>query len=246
MATEAPKRPSVSRSPDSGSNSREGAAFISYAREDQEFVRELSDALESAGRTTWVDWSGIQPTADWMQEVKDAIVACGAFIYVISPASAHSQVCREEVEHAVALNKRIVPILHEDVDPSDLPEAIASRNWIPVTPGALSPAVHDIGRALDTDPEWLAAHTRLSVRAAEWQGHERDPSFALRGQDLAQAEAWLTSADERKDPQPTRLQTDLIVTSRRLATRGQRIRMTVLTVGLVVAQIGRASCRERV
>jgi WD40 repeat protein len=209
--------------------------FISYAREDEEFVRRLTAALKAAGRDTWVDWSGIQPTADWMQEVRAAIVGSAAFVFVISPSSARSGVCRKEVEHAVATNKRILPVLHREVDPEELPESIASRNWISIPDGQLSSGVQEIGRVLDTDPEWVSTHTRLLVRATEWEEHERDASFLLRGQDLAQAERWLTDGDERKDPQPTRLQTDLIITSRQVATRSQRARMAVLSVGLIVA-----------
>src|SRR3954454_22707681 len=107
MATQAPRRPAVSGSVVSRAKSSEGAAFISYAREDQGFVRQLSEALQAGGHVTWVDWSGIQPTADWMSEVKAAIVVSAAFVYVISPASARSRGCREEVGPAVALNKRI-------------------------------------------------------------------------------------------------------------------------------------------
>jgi hypothetical protein len=33
--------------------------FISYAREDQQFVRKLQDALEEHNRDTWIDWKDI-------------------------------------------------------------------------------------------------------------------------------------------------------------------------------------------
>jgi hypothetical protein len=37
--------------------------FISYAREDQDFVRRLTDALTERGKKAWVDWADIPPTA---------------------------------------------------------------------------------------------------------------------------------------------------------------------------------------
>jgi hypothetical protein len=41
--------------------------FISYSREDQEYVRRLYRALATAHRDAWVDWEGIPPTAEWRQ-----------------------------------------------------------------------------------------------------------------------------------------------------------------------------------
>lgn len=41
--------------------------FISYAREDIEFVRGLHDALGKE-RKIWVDWEGIRPSAEWLRE----------------------------------------------------------------------------------------------------------------------------------------------------------------------------------
>ncbi len=78
-------------------------------------------------------------------------------------------------------------------------------------------------------------HTRLQVRALEWDEHDRDRSFVLRGRDLSEAERWLSQVDERKDPQPTVLHTEYILASRRAATRGQRIWTGALAAGLIVA-----------
>lgn len=33
--------------------------FVAYAREDQEFVRKLQDALEEHDRNIWIDWQDI-------------------------------------------------------------------------------------------------------------------------------------------------------------------------------------------
>src|SRR5215216_4606830 len=59
--------------------------FISYAREDQQFVRRLQDALEEHNRETWIDWKDIPLTAKWKQEVFSAIEQADSFAAVISP-----------------------------------------------------------------------------------------------------------------------------------------------------------------
>lgn len=75
--------------------------FISYAREDQDFVRKLHDTLLERGRDAWVDWE-IFPSTEWMREVEAAIDATPAVIFLISPDSIRSSVCRQELDHALA------------------------------------------------------------------------------------------------------------------------------------------------
>ena len=42
-------------------------AFISYSRNDSEFVRWLAEEFEKAGRRPWIDWGAIQPAEEWWQ-----------------------------------------------------------------------------------------------------------------------------------------------------------------------------------
>jgi len=67
--------------------------FISYAREDQEFVKKLSQALKSHGRDAWVDWTDIPPTVEWLREIFAGIEGTAVFAFLISPESVRSPVC---------------------------------------------------------------------------------------------------------------------------------------------------------
>ena len=210
--------------------------FISYSRRDEKFVRRLVEALAEQGRRCWVDWRDIRPSAEWMAEVNAAIDSTDAFVFVISADSVRSEICREELERAVADNKRILPVVARDVDAEEVPEPATRRNWIFFREeDDFEKSLERLLKALDTEPEWAAMHTRLLVRAVEWDGADRDSSFALRGRDLNAAERWLSESDEHKDPQPTRLHSEYVVASRHLATRAQRVRTAVLGVGLVIA-----------
>ncbi len=100
---------------------RQAGPFVSYAREDQAFVRRLHEALEQRQRDTWVDWEGIYPTEEWMVRIRAAIDAAQAFVFVISPDSVTSGVCGQEIDHAVSQNKRIIPIVSREVDAPDPP-----------------------------------------------------------------------------------------------------------------------------
>ena len=60
------------------------AIFVSYSRRDDAFVRQLHERILARGRETWVDWEGIPPSADWMREIREAIDAAEAVVFVIS------------------------------------------------------------------------------------------------------------------------------------------------------------------
>jgi hypothetical protein len=97
--------------------------FISYAREDREFVRRLTDALEARGRESWVDWEGIEPSDTWRQSIRDAIDSADAFVLVLTPDSLRSQPCMEELDYASAGHKRLIVVLQRDVEGLDVPDA---------------------------------------------------------------------------------------------------------------------------
>jgi hypothetical protein len=189
-------------------------AFISYSRKDKDFVRRLDEALKSRKREAWIDWEGIRPTEEFMQAIYRAIEAADTFIFVLTPDSVASVVCGREIAHATAHNKRLVPLVQCDVDAAKVPEALAKLNWIFCRDSDdFEKAVDTLITALDTDLEWVHAHTRLLTRAIEWESKSKNNSFVLRGVDLRAAELWLTQAGGDKERQPTTLQTEYIIAS---------------------------------
>ncbi len=121
-----------------------------------------------------------------------------AFVFVITPESVASRYCENEVDYALELQKRVVPVLREMVVDDGLPEAIRVRNWIPYTPDVDAQAASErLVAALDTDLEHARAHTHWLVRALDWDSHARDRSFLLRGNELVAADAWLAGLGDR-------------------------------------------------
>src|SRR5438128_8503338 len=98
--------------------------FISYAREDRDFVHRLDESLKSRGREAWVDWEGIRPTEEFMQAIHAAIEAADVFVFVLTPDSVASVICGRELAHAAAHNKRMVPIVAREVDAAAVPEPL--------------------------------------------------------------------------------------------------------------------------
>ena len=211
--------------------------FISYSRKDGDFVRRLHEALGAQDHQTWVDWEGIAPTAEWMKEITAAIDATSAFAFVMTPSSLASSVCAQELEHATAQKKRLIPILRQDIEGTSSPESLAKLNWIFFRDSDdFDKSVQTLISAIDTDLDWVHAHSRLLVRAREWDSKRRENSLALRGEDLKAAEQWLTLGPTRQ-PAPTELQTIYILESRKMATKRRYRLLSATILGLMAVVI---------
>jgi WD40 repeat protein len=209
--------------------------FISYAREDRNFVRRLHRALDESGRDSWVDWEDIPPTAEWLAEIYRAIEGAQAILFVIAPDSACSRVCALELAHAIRHHKRLIPIVRRTTDVDSVPDALAAMNWIFLREeDDFDVGVRVLLEALDTDFEWVRAHTRILARAIEWDGRSREGSLLLRGRDLADAGWWLVGA-AGKQPSPTPLQSEYLAASRCAATR--RLRTMAVTAALALVAL---------
>ena len=219
--------------------------FVSYSRADRERVVELTRALAARGKRAWVDLEDIPPSAEWMAEIRSAIESADDYLVVISPSLAGSKVCAEELEHAKQAGKRIVPVLVRPTDPSSVPPTLAALNWIDATAGEIEDFTERIVQALQTDLDHVRAHTRLLVRAREWEGRHQPHSLLLRGEDLKEAEALLVTA-QGKEPAPTPVQARFVQVSRYRATRRQRSAVAIaVVVALGAATLGAFAWQQR-
>ncbi|MEH2067781.1 MAG: TIR domain-containing protein [Nostoc sp.] len=208
-------------------------AFISYSRKDKEFVKRLYEALKQHNREVWVDWEGIPFTADWRKEIYQGIEAADNFIFVISLNSVVSEVCGEEIAHALKHNKRLVPIVWqyaEGVHPE-----LAKINYIFFEEtNDFNIALQSLLDTLDTDLAHVKEHTRLLVVALEWEQKKRNSSYLLQGSQLEEAEQWFTKGAGKK-PLITPLQQEYIGESRKAQRARYRTRLIALTSGFVIS-----------
>ncbi len=223
--------------PDKAASQRSDV-FVSYSRKDREFVKRLEEELQRRGREAWVDWEGIRPAEEFMQAIFPAIEGTDTFIFVLSPDSVTSEICGKELAHAVSHNKRMIPIMARDTDAKAVPEPLAKLNWVFARDADSFEAAADfLISALDTDLGWVRAHTRLLTRAIEWEANAKSNSFVLRSEDLRAAEQWLAQAGAEKERQPTALQTEYIIASRKASARRQRIVFGAVSLALIVSII---------
>jgi WD40 repeat protein len=219
--------------------------FISYAREDQDFVRKLQNALEERNRNSWIDLENIPLTAKWLEEVYAGIESANTFAFVISEDSINSDFCRLELAHAVKNNKRLVPIWHRNVEDEAVPHELASHQYIFLRDSDdFEEAFRRLIEALDTDLEWVHEHTWLLMRAKEWDSKSRDGSLLLRGKELKAAEA-LQAKEAEKEPKLTRLQQNYIQASHKAATKSKLLLLATVAFVLIVMGLGLVAVWER-
>ena len=231
--------------PESSAPRKTASLMISYSRKDKVFVKQLYDSLLARGfapEDIWVDWEGIPLSADWMAEITKGIQSSNAFIFVISPDSVASEVCAKELEIAANSNKRFIPILYrEPGKDSNLHPKISSHNWVFIRDEQelekMLPALVD---AINTDLDWLAQHTRLFNRAKEWESKGRNDSYLVRGNDLQDAETFISQGAAGKEPPPTQLHVEYVQAAKKFAEsvrRRNRVIAAVVGVALVALSI---------
>jgi len=218
--------------------------FISYSRKDIDIAGKIVNALAKNELETWIDWKSIPKGEDWEQEIYHGIEEADAFLFLISPDSATSEMCNKEVAHAAKNNKRILPIVLRDTDIKAFffessKDEISRRNWVFCRKehDNFDKAIADIQTTIHTDYVWLRYHTRLQVKALEWERSYKENSFLLRGKDLQDAELQL-AVNSSKEPYPTDFHLEYVSASRSAEDMqhrsSRRRRIIISTIGVVL------------
>jgi len=240
--------------------------FISYSRKDSEFAKRLTNALKVREKDVWIDWEDIPRAEDWLNEIYNGIESADTFIFIVSEHSLRSQICNYEIAHARKNNKRIVPLIRQRIEDEveiqvkgswvDKPwEQTARDNWQRIRhlnwlffddENRFEAELDALGETLDTDQAHVKLHTRLLVRAREWESSGRAPGFMLTEEEIEQAQEWLDIANsQEKTPKPTVLHLQYINASQqaeqtrkenlqRLEMRTRQFRRAALGLLLVV------------
>ena len=163
--------------------------FISYSRKDLQVARQLTEAFKGQDLDFWIDWEGIPPTVDWWREIESGIEKADVFLFLISPDSCKSKVCKQEIEHAIKNGKRLIPVVVREIKDDEKPEGLSHLNWIFFREGdEFDPDFNKLMTAIKTDYEWVQTHRELLVKALEWERSNHEDSLLLHGKELRDAE----------------------------------------------------------
>ena len=233
--------------------------FISYSRADLAFADELVGGLEIDGTfEVSMDRHSIVEGEDWKKRLGALIADADTIVFLLSPKSAASPICTWEVDEAVRLTKRIVPVLVAPLGQQPAPTALAALNYTrfdPLDDGkarSFTAGVKALVKSLKSDLAWLREHTRLLARASEWAEAGRPANRLLTGDAVPEAKAW--AARRPKDaPALNALHLDLIAASeahaaaeadaaqRQIAEREQLARAAEAAARQAQAEAGKAA-----
>ena len=87
--------------------------FVSYAHKDSEQVLPVIEGLQARGFRVWFD-QGIEVGTEWPQYIAEHLLTSGCVLAFLSPNSANSNNCKEELAYAKKKNKEMVVVYLED------------------------------------------------------------------------------------------------------------------------------------
>ncbi|PSN14002.1 hypothetical protein C7293_13500 [filamentous cyanobacterium CCT1] len=182
-------------------------------------INALSQLLSEAQIAYW-ECPQPWPTAvDPEPAISRAAESCDNYLLVITPRSLTDAFCLQGLLFALSMHKRIVPVLAETVPVERLPEPLQTLETIDLRTSLLPLAQTAEGRRLLHRLHHRASdyqtHTRLLVKALQWERQRRDPALLLQGKELAAYQRWLAEATRRSQPQPIQLQTLYVAESNR-------------------------------
>lgn len=168
------------------------SAFISYSRKDATLADRLVSDLGASGTVNaYIDRHDIAPGEAWRDRLGHLIAASDAVVFVISPDSAASDICRWEVAHSHSLGKRLLPLVCRDPGSQPVPDLLSARNWIFCrTEAEYTVALAQLSAAILQDINVVREQTRLSLLAHRWISNSRSVAELLRGDALVAAERW--------------------------------------------------------
>jgi hypothetical protein len=131
---------------------RPKAVFLSYAREDFERVKRLSEAFAHAGVDVWFDEQALEPGDEYKEVIRQAIEKCVFFMPCVSKYALRGPIRRfvrfewtraiEEADFRPADPPFLQPIILDDTAPDSemLPPAFRKRHVVQWPAGAAPPA----------------------------------------------------------------------------------------------------------
>jgi WD40 repeat protein len=209
--------------------------FLSYSRKDAALVQRVADGLMAAGFLADFDQAahdpgnvsaGISAEDEWWKRLQEMIASADVMVFLVSPDSAQSAVCDEEIAYARALGKRIIAVLARSVDFARAPPRLSALNvridFSESGPG-FDAALAALVSALQMNVGWHRDGRKYYARVQEWDSAGRPKSRLLREGAVEEAERWAL-ARPRNEPEPGELFLAWVAASRAQIKRDAAVR----------------------
>ena len=161
-------------------------AFVSYSRNDQKLVEPLVQLMSLNGRRIFWDALSIQPGELWESTLEEALRNSRVFVVLWCCDTACSDWVNREINLALKLNKKLVPVLLCSFPTSN---SVGARQWIDLRRFVRHEcsALHG---AHDKDMSWVIA----AGNEASTQEALRLPPLLLPYSSAAGKRVWLAAA----------------------------------------------------
>ncbi|HBB31158.1 MAG TPA: type IV secretion protein Rhs [Cyanobacteria bacterium UBA8803] len=193
--------------------------FLSYADEDRETMEKIRNSLRRESITVWTNKTDIQTGEPFEEAINRGIEQADNLVFLLSPDSVKSTYCQQELDLALSLSKRIIPLLVRETDPNQVPSALRALQYINLTDNVKEDDYlldeSQLLKIFHQDAAYYNEHKILLTKALKWKRQNENPSILLRGYNLRSAETWLKVAKKRAQQPPTQLQEEFIEESLR-------------------------------
>ncbi len=192
--------------------------FLCHSDQDQAPAKQIRRSLLRQGITVWNYRTDIATSQDYNRAIAQGIEEADNLISLLSPYSAQSPYCQRELQQALDLHKRVIPVLAATVEPEQVPDGLRNLQHIDLTDNTQAADYQAdesrLLKLLNTDAAYHTEHKTWLVQALKWQQQSQNPTLLLRGYNLRRAETWLKLARTHRHP-PTALHEQFIAESLR-------------------------------
>jgi hypothetical protein len=104
--------------------------FISHSIEDADWARSFAKALKERGVTVWLEDFEVKPGESWGDANESALRSSDVLVPLLDGETSSTRVFFFELGAAIAMGKRVVPILARGLDPAVLPPKVRLRPYL--------------------------------------------------------------------------------------------------------------------
>jgi hypothetical protein len=104
--------------------------FISYAHQDYPLIQSISASVKDSNDLIWIDRNVIMPGDEWRGKIQKALKSSYCIIFFASTSSVKSKEVKLEIDYAIKLRKRVIPVLLEKCN---LPYEVSNLQHINLT-----------------------------------------------------------------------------------------------------------------
>lgn len=202
--------------------------FISHVAADVSLRNRVRHSLGRHLVTTWLHQTDIRKGETYEQAVWSGIEGADNVLFFITKEAIESEKCQKELEYAMSIGKRIIPLLVEDISEDNFPPQIKGLQFVDFTENKdeadYEADIADIVQVINTDVTYHYQHKVFLTQALKWERQHENPSILLHGYNLQNAQAWLSIGRKRDKNAPLEVQERFIHES---AAQSGQIRLEV-------------------